>query len=231
MEEDDGPGFVIKKRTKSRPKNSKPTTSRISSETVGDASATGDTGNDEDEGSAVIKRNVKSKRQATSKLAFGGDESSSQPKKSSGLRPALSIPAASQPESAGRNTSTYSLEDLDALKQATRTSSELTQAKFGHLATATTSTTGEAEEELIPTDNAIAAAKMKRDIMRKSGATAQDFIALDNNNSGDLVLAGDKGGESRLMREEDELGEGDEGMYIPLNLFFRAPANSGTKQN
>ena len=61
------------------------------------------------------------------------------------------------------------------------------------------------QPEEIPTTNAIAAAKMKRELARKVGHAAGEddgFISLD-------VGFTSKGGESRFVREEDE-GEGDQ---------------------
>ena len=58
----------------------------------------------------------------------------------------------------------------------------------------------------IPTERAIAEAKDRRErIRREGGGTGTDgFISLE---VGQVL----KGGESRLVREEDELGDGDEG--------------------
>jgi hypothetical protein len=62
----------------------------------------------------------------------------------------------------------------------------------------------------IPTTAAISLAKQRREEMRKAGinpaSRGDGFVSLD-------VGFANKGGESRLMREEDELGEGDEGAF------------------
>lgn len=70
----------------------------------------------------------------------------------------------------------------------------------------------------LPTANAIAAARMKRETMRKIGAVdgeqtsnGNGFISLD------VAVAGTKKGESRLVREEDEMGEGDDGTFSPFD--------------
>jgi GC-rich sequence DNA-binding factor len=63
---------------------------------------------------------------------------------------------------------------------------------------------------MIPTTSAIAAAKAKRDHLRKHGGGAGDdsgFISLD------VARMPSKKGESRLVREEDEIGEGEDGKF------------------
>lgn len=250
-EDDAGPGFVIKKRTKARPKKSTQGRSRVdegpstgaTSSTSTTAAAAGDGDEDQQQEaaaeSAVVRRHPQHKsslrQQQTSKLAFGGDAATVSVKKrgGGGLRPALDLPADAE-TAAAPTASRYTAEDLSALKTATQTSNQLTQAKFGHLAAHQPSAQAP-DEELIPTDNAIAAAKLKRDVLRKSGAhpSAQDYIALDHTAS-DLVLAGDKSGESRLMREEDELGEGDEGENLfpsPLPVQTTDAESCGTPQD
>lgn len=58
----------------------------------------------------------------------------------------------------------------------------------------------------IPTSSVIAQAKERRERMRKEGggSGSDAFVSLE-------VGMVSKGGESRLIREEDELGDGDEG--------------------
>ena len=64
-------------------------------------------------------------------------------------------------------------------------------------------------ETLLPTESAIASAKARRETARRlgvdsmSGPTASDFISLD-------VGMPIKNRESRLVREEDEIGEGED---------------------
>jgi Nineteen complex-related protein 2 len=63
-------------------------------------------------------------------------------------------------------------------------------------------------DTMIPTTSAITAAKSKRDHLRKHGGGTGDdsgFISLD------VAKMPSKKGESRLVREEDEIGEGDDG--------------------
>jgi GC-rich sequence DNA-binding factor len=69
-------------------------------------------------------------------------------------------------------------------------------------------TVTETPEMEIPTYSYIIDAKKKRDALRKTGGTSEDFISLSvtkrDNNLGPHP-------ESRLVREEDELGEADDG--------------------
>lgn len=70
----------------------------------------------------------------------------------------------------------------------------------------------------IPTSSTIAQAKLRREELRKTSQFDQgnDFISLSSDKSNKTVgLYGNKGGDSRLVREEDELGDGDE----DLNQF------------
>lgn len=63
----------------------------------------------------------------------------------------------------------------------------------------------------IPTTAAIAEAKKRRERMRaEGGGTGSDgFISLE-------VGFASKSGESRLVREDDEIGDGDEGELFPM---------------
>jgi GC-rich sequence DNA-binding factor len=63
-------------------------------------------------------------------------------------------------------------------------------------------------ETAIPSASAISAAKEKRGRLRGTG-TADDFISLSVAKPGDVPQGPHP--ESRLMREEDELGEGEDG--------------------
>ena len=64
----------------------------------------------------------------------------------------------------------------------------------------------------LPTSSSIAAAKQKRQLLRKAGGDiGDDYISLS------LTKRVDQGPhpESRLVREEDELGEADDGVWFP----------------
>jgi GC-rich sequence DNA-binding factor len=66
------------------------------------------------------------------------------------------------------------------------------------------------DEIIIPAESSVKAAKEKRERLRKSGAEgAEDYISLSVTRHADE----DQGPhpESRLVREDDELGEGDDG--------------------
>lgn len=79
----------------------------------------------------------------------------------------------------------------------------------------------------IPTTNAIAQAKARREELRKTGHQADDFISL----SGSVSTVGfaNKGGDSRLVREEDELGDGDEDLADFTGSMEKVPL--GRKAN
>lgn len=68
----------------------------------------------------------------------------------------------------------------------------------------------------IPSTSAISAAKEKRERMRKLGPE-EDFISLSVIKRNELPQGPHP--ESRLVREEDELGEGDDGEYVVLQLY------------
>ncbi|CEQ40115.1 SPOSA6832_01682 [Sporobolomyces salmonicolor] len=79
----------------------------------------------------------------------------------------------------------------------------------------------------IPTTNAIARAKARREEMRKAGLTGSQaggdgFIPLE-------VGFANKGGDSRLVREEDEIGDGDEDMAAFTGALEKIPL--GKKAN
>ncbi|GAA6030231.1 hypothetical protein JCM8097_009000 [Rhodosporidiobolus ruineniae] len=80
----------------------------------------------------------------------------------------------------------------------------------------------------IPTTDAIARAKARREEMRKAGLSApakkgqDDYVSLD-------VGFANKGGDSRLVREEDELGDGDEDLAAYTDSLSTLPI--GKKAN
>lgn len=64
-------------------------------------------------------------------------------------------------------------------------------------------------DTLIPSSSTITAAKEKRDRLRKTGNTEDDFISLSVAKRSDYSQGPHP--ESRLMREDDEVGEGEDG--------------------
>lgn len=77
-------------------------------------------------------------------------------------------------------------------------------------ATRLNSTLGDIDmDTAIPSSSAITAAKEKRDRLRKTGDTTDDFISLSVTKRADYSKGPHP--ESRLMREDDEVGEGDDG--------------------
>lgn len=66
----------------------------------------------------------------------------------------------------------------------------------------------ESAESVIPSQSRIVAAKEQRERLRVGGAE-QEFISLSVTKRADISQGPHP--ESRLMREEDELGEGEDG--------------------
>lgn len=70
----------------------------------------------------------------------------------------------------------------------------------------------------IPSESSIKVAKEKRDRLRKNQVTGEeDFISLSVTKRADEPQGPHP--ESRLVREEDELGEGDDGRLISVCTF------------
>lgn len=67
-------------------------------------------------------------------------------------------------------------------------------------------------ETAIPSSSAINAAKEKRDRLRKVGKPEEDFISLSLTKRQDYSQGPHP--ESRLVREDDEMGEGDDGELL-----------------
>lgn len=66
---------------------------------------------------------------------------------------------------------------------------------------------------MIPSESSIKVAKEKRERVRKIQASGEeDFISLSISKREDMPQGPHP--ESRLVREEDELGEGDDGMTL-----------------
>ena len=61
----------------------------------------------------------------------------------------------------------------------------------------------------IPSSSSSVAAKEKRERLRKTGNTGDDYISLSITKRTDYSQGPHP--ESRLMREDDEVGEGDDG--------------------
>ena len=75
-------------------------------------------------------------------------------------------------------------------------------------------------EMSIPSESLVQNAKQKRDRIRKTAAAGeQDYISLSVTRRGDEPSGPHPG--SRLVREEDELGEGDDGPEFPFTLYRR----------
>jgi len=196
-----------------------------------------------------------------SRLSFGSTEedhegeasTSSAGKKRSLLRQPLSLSREDLPsfseQAASTSKSVYNPAYLDELKAATQSTpksqsnhSDLVKSKFGTSALEKYDVEEAELEASIPTTNAIAAAKMKRELVRKMGTEVTDQ-SQDASIQGDGYISLDvghasKGGESRLMREDDELGSGDEDLAdftgskesIPLGSKARKKSEQKRKE-
>ncbi|OBZ68654.1 GC-rich sequence DNA-binding factor 2 [Grifola frondosa] len=69
-------------------------------------------------------------------------------------------------------------------------------------------------ETIIPSESSVMVAKQKRERLRASGASGEDYISLSVSKRSDFSQGPHP--ESRLMREDDELGDADDGMYTVL---------------
>lgn len=71
----------------------------------------------------------------------------------------------------------------------------------------------------IPSESSIKVAKEKRERLRQIQVTGEeDFISLSVTKRADEPQGPHP--ESRLVREEDELGEGDDGRLLSANIVF-----------
>lgn len=156
----------------------------------------------------------------------------------------LSIPAP-DPDATTTAPSTYSKEFLNQLKATTLSApvaesisnnpdeyDSLTQSKFARYneyttdLTSTSSTIPSTKIPLIPTSSTINSARESRERLRyegarNDGAGESGYIGLEVVGTSNAVGLKGKGKESRLVRDEDDLGDGDEGTYLshPIELF------------
>lgn len=102
---------------------------------------------------------------------------------------------------------TLRIEDVDMLFDA----SEMAGALIENLdEIRTLATLGGQDADLIPSESAIKAAREKRDRLRKVGPVEEDFISLEVTKR--EPFASGPHPESRLVREDDEMGEGEDGV-------------------
>ncbi|GJN92794.1 hypothetical protein Rhopal_005832-T1 [Rhodotorula paludigena] len=184
-----------------------------------------DDDNEDSDSSVVVKRSTPS---STPRRLLRPSLPASSSSSAVAAAPALASPATPAEPSPAR--SVYSKEYLDELKRgqlntprggaaAAEASAgdgfdDLTRSKFG------TERMYDAADS-IPTTDAISRAKARREEMRKAGVNApargeDGFISLE-------VGFANKGGDSRLVREEDELGDGDEDLAAYTDSLSRLP--------
>ncbi|GAA5934347.1 uncharacterized protein JCM15063_004548 [Sporobolomyces koalae] len=225
-EQDEGPAVVIRNRRKKTPAG------RVkdreggggTKSSFGTSSNNMQVDDEEQDGPTVIKRS-----------------SSSTPRR--GLLRAQSTTAASTPNPTTStpggtpSSSVYSKEYLDQLKNsqlsAPRPAATTTDRSNGEYDGLTLSKFGTIDDasSTIPTSNAIAQAKARREEMRKSGLE-DGYISLSSGSGTGSTLAvgfANKGGDSRLVREEDELGDGDEDLAAYTGSMDKIPL--GRKAN
>ncbi|KAG8743383.1 hypothetical protein FRC12_015064 [Ceratobasidium sp. 428] len=223
----DAPAPIFK-RTKSRPTRARP------------PSPGPDNGANKEEsspGAMSLMTKFKSKQKARAKLSFGQDEedgSEGTPKRQeSGRKSKLANPAALrmpdslEQASISRTSSgpVYDKAYLDELKAATLSAPtpatqdvEMTldiEEADGAMVVDNELDAGDVFDRRpteIPMSSAVLEAKKKRERMRVTGNTApsDDFISLSVTRRDDMEVDQGPHPESRLMREEDDLGEGDD---------------------
>ncbi|TFK91874.1 GCFC-domain-containing protein [Polyporus arcularius HHB13444] len=217
---------VLFKRTK--PKHTQ--RSRISTP---DPDAAPTTGEDDSPSAVAAKLRKKTRAKAKSTLSFGGDEEEGEGEvfklKKSSLSKKLQLgkssigipPSAFEPTIARQSTGpTYDAAYLSQLKASTPTARPpvLTGESYdvdvsmdvdspGQLSTLSSIADDAGAETAIPSASSILAAKEKRDRLRKS-KVGEDFISLSLTKRDDFSQGPHP--ESRLMREEDELGDADD---------------------
>lgn len=80
---------------------------------------------------------------------------------------------------------------------------------------------GAVPETLIHPETSVRSAKEKRELMRKSGLSSsnkeEDFVSLSLSRQEDIYQGPHP--TSRLMREEDDLGDGDDGKILLVQGF------------
>ena len=164
------------------------------------------------------------------------------------LQPATGNPSTSTisvsappPSSATTTSSTYTKEFLSQLKATTLSApvaestndefDSLTQSKFARYneyttdLSSTSSTNPTTKIPLIPTSSTINSARESRERLRyegarNDGAGESGYIGLEVVEGGNQVGMKGKGKESRLVRDEDDLGDGDEGALSRTTLRY-----------
>ncbi|KAH7927764.1 hypothetical protein BV22DRAFT_1006330 [Leucogyrophana mollusca] len=219
---------LIFKRTKSRP-------GQRAREPSPDHSAVADPPRDGPEESPItlaskLKNKVK-RTKPKSRLSFGGDDEGGgdgevfQVKKSNlsrklalGTHPANALPTTLDQASISSRSNGAPVYDQAYLSELKANTPSARRPPGNDLydgdismdlgdVTAETNDVSVENESMIPSESSISAAKQRRERMRTSGPD-EDFISLSVSRRGDLPQGPHP--ESRLMREEDELGEGED---------------------
>lgn len=207
-----------------------------------------DTQNDENmEGpSSAVIRGTNNGRAATSKFkrapGLAGARLASSSITTSADRNLSSSMSQASLSSAGPSYSKEDLAQLVAANTAAPSSStingassnsngydSLTMSKFGRYSTDPNPDSSVIAETLLPSESAIASAKARRETARKSGvdglAGNSDFVSLEVGH-----LSTNSKRESRLVREEDEIGEGEDDHAAYTGAEERVPLGRKGRQ-
>ncbi|KAI0647843.1 GCFC-domain-containing protein [Trametes meyenii] len=221
---------VIFKRNKSKPSQR----GRVATTDAEAASIPGAEAEADDSPSTVAAKLKKSRAKAKSTLSFGGEEEEGEVfklKKSSLSRkvalrndsPGVA-PAAFQPTTPRSTGPTYDAAYLNELKASTPTARPplpveniisydadvpMDVDSATQVSSLTTITDVQGDEEAIPSASSILAAKQKRERLRSTKASGEeDYISLSLTKKDDYSKGPHP--DSRLVREEDELGDADD---------------------
>ncbi|TKA52589.1 hypothetical protein B0A53_04599 [Rhodotorula sp. CCFEE 5036] len=240
-EDEDGNVPVIRSRGKKTPAG------RVKARECGAAAARGrisfggdddgDEAGDDSETSFVVKRSSNASSTTPRRLLRPSASSTASPNlASSGAPLALGSPAKTESSAtaAAATRSIYSKEYLDDLKRsqlkAPKPASEeetvaLSPAGYDSLTRSKFGAEQLQESTELPSSQQIEHARLRREELRKAGL-AEPARATPGNDDGFVSLQvgfASKGGESRLVREEDEIGDGDEDMAAFTDSLSRLP--------
>ncbi|KAG0659930.1 hypothetical protein C6P46_004870 [Rhodotorula mucilaginosa] len=243
-EEEDGNVPVIRSRGKKTPAG------RVKARESGAAAARGrisfggdddgDEAGDDSETSFVVKRSSNASSSTPRRLLRPSASSTASPNLASssiaGAPLALGSPVKTESSAAAAaaTRSIYSKEYLDELKRsqlkAPKPASEeetvaLSPAGYDSLTRSKFGAEQLQESTELPSSQQIERARLRREELRKAGL-AEPARATPGNDDGFVSLQvgfASKGGESRLVREEDEIGDGDEDMAAFTDSLSRLP--------
>ncbi|EJC98047.1 uncharacterized protein FOMMEDRAFT_97947 [Fomitiporia mediterranea MF3/22] len=179
---------------------------------------------------AKLKKQHRERTKPKARLSFGGDEEEGDGEvfqvKKSGVGRKLKLASIALPSGLDQVTATpqtsggvYSKEYLTELRASTQAAPSAVHTldptpdsdivlDASEMAGAVIVDETVATGAEIPSESSIAAAKQRREVLRKTKQTEEDFISLSVTRKEDIYQGPHP--ESRLMREDDDLGEGDD---------------------